>query len=83
MFNVLIVQRRIFCLQSMFRLFNDVLLYTEPDIIDGYPLMMKCLSARNSAKVCELSSVEVVLGSQRAVAYPYFQKTNSIKGYLI
>jgi hypothetical protein len=67
MFNVFIAQRRIFCLQSMFRLFNDVLLYPAPDIIDGYPLMIKCLSVRCSAKVCELSSFEV-LGWQHEVA---------------
>jgi len=44
MFNVFAAQRRIFCFQSMFRLFNDVLLYPWPDIIDGYPLMMKSSS---------------------------------------
>jgi hypothetical protein len=60
MFNVFTAQRRIFCLQSMFRLFNDVLLYPGPDIIDVYPLMMKCLSVRCSVKVCKLSGFEVL-----------------------
>ena len=72
MFNVFAVQRRIFCFQSMFRLSNDVPLYPRPDIIDGYPLMMKCLSVRVSVVAPRCANFHVLR---------YWARSN-INGYL-
>jgi hypothetical protein len=59
-------ERRIFRLLSIFRLFNGLLLYARPNIVNEYPLMRQCFSVRCEVKEGELSDVEG-LGSQYEV----------------